>query len=156
VEAEDKGVQGNRGVKMRIDPSSEVNYRMKLCLKYLERAERFFLTKDYKECVEASQLAAENAAKAVIALRMLPSWSHDPSEELLKVAEELEGEKKEIAKKLARIAHELAPEHGIATYGKPEEGLTPWDIYDNESAYEALGKARKAVELAKRILEGEF
>ena len=29
---------------MRIDPSSELNYRIKLSLKYLERAEKFFST----------------------------------------------------------------------------------------------------------------
>jgi HEPN domain-containing protein len=130
-----------------------VDYRLKLCLRYLERAEKFLRTGDYKESAEASQLSAENAAKAVIALKRLPSWSHDPSGELLEVAEELPEEKRAMARELAEIAHELAPEHGIATYGRPVEGLTPWDIYDKERALEMLRKARRAVELARQILE---
>lgn len=138
---------------MRIDPSSEVNYRFKLCLKYLEKAEKFLHTGDYKESAEASQLSAENAAKAVVALRRLPSWSHDPSGELLEVAEELPEEEKALARELAEIAHELASEHGIATYGKPVEGLTPWGIYDEGRASEMLEKARRAAELAKQIVE---
>jgi HEPN domain-containing protein len=140
-------------VKVRIDPSSEVNYGFKLCLKYLEKAEKFLRTGDYKESAEASQLSAENAAKAVIALRRLPSWSHDPSGELLEVAEELPAEEKALARELAEIAHELASKHGIATYGKPVEGLTPWDIYDEGRASEMLEKARRAAELAKQIVE---
>jgi HEPN domain-containing protein len=58
-----------------------------------------------------------------------------------------------MARELAEIAHELAPEHGTATYGRPVEGLTPWDIYDKERALEMLRKARRAVELARQILE---
>lgn len=140
---------------MRIDPCLEANYRFKLCLKYLEKAEKFLRTGDYKESAEASQLSAENAAKAVIALRRLPSWSHDPSEELLEVAEELPEEEKALARELAEIAHELAPEHGVATYGRPAEGLTPWDVYDEERSSGLLKKARRAVELAKQIVEKE-
>jgi hypothetical protein len=60
---------------LRVDPRAEVDYRLKLCLRYLERAEKFLRTGDYKESAEASQLSAENAAKAVIALKRLPSWS---------------------------------------------------------------------------------
>ena len=138
---------------MRIDPRFEVEYGLKLCSKYLEKAEKFFRTGDYKESAEASQLSAENAAKAVIALKRLPSWSHDPSEELFEVAEELPEEERALARELAEIAHELAPEHGIATYRRPSEGLTPWDIYDEAKSLEMLEEARRAVELAKRIVE---
>ena len=107
---------------MRIDPRSEVEYRLRLCSKYLEKAEKFFRTSDYKESAEASQLSAENAAKAVIALKRLPSWSHDPSEELLEVAEELPEEERALARELAEIAHELAPEHGSPPTGGPLRG----------------------------------
>ncbi len=137
---------------MRIDPSSEVNYRMKISSEYLKRAEKFLNSEDYKESVEASQLSVENAAKAIVALKRIPSWSHDPSDELLEVADELAEEKRILARELARIAHELAPEHGVTTYGKPSEGLTPWDIYDKAKAVEALGKARRANEMARLIL----
>ena len=140
---------------MRIDLSSEINYRVRLSFEYLRKAEKFFSTEDYKESVEASQLSVENAAKAVVALKRLPSWSHDPSEELLEVAKELPEDKRAFVEELASIAHTLAPEHGITTYGRPTEGLTPWEVYDKQKAYEALEKARKAKKLMEAIINIE-
>jgi len=109
---------------LRIDPSAEAGYRARLAEEYLKRAERFLGSGDYKESVGACQLAVENAAKAVIALRRILSWSHDPSHELLELLNELP-EQRALAVRLAELAHEVAPEHGMATYGRPGEGLTP-------------------------------
>lgn len=138
---------------MRINPLREVRYRVRLSSGYLERARRFLSTGDYKESVEASQLSAENAAKAVIALYRIPSWSHDPSDELLEVAQELPKELKGRAEELAELAHQLAPEHGLTSYGRPEEGLTPWEIYDEEGASSALEKAERTHRLLREILK---
>jgi len=91
---------------LKIDPLSEVNYRYRLALEYLRRAEKFLSTSDYKESVEAAQLAVENAAKAIIALKRIPSWTHDPSDELIEVAQELPDEFKSLAEELAYLAHE--------------------------------------------------
>ncbi|MBS7655101.1 HEPN domain-containing protein [Candidatus Bathyarchaeota archaeon] len=138
---------------MKIDPTSEVNYRCKLALEYLKKAEKFLNTGDYKESVEASQLSIESAAKAIIALKRIPSWTHDPSSELIEVMHELSLEQKNFIEELAYLAHELAPEHGIATYGKPTEGITPWELYNEEKAYKALKKAKRANELVDAILK---
>ena len=138
---------------MKIDPSFEVNYRMKLAIEYFKKAKKFFESEDYKESVEASQLSVEDAAKAIIALKRLPSWSHDPSYELFEIIGEFPQELQKIIKELADIAHELAPEHGIATYGKPSEGLTPWEIYNKNKAYNTLKKAERAINIMKRVLK---
>lgn len=82
----------------------------------------------------------------------IPSWSHDASHELLDVLLMLPPDLRELAEELADIARRLAPEHGRATYGEPLRGLTPWDIYDEESAFEALSKARTAREIMETIL----
>lgn len=82
----------------------------------------------------------------------MPSWSHDPSDELLEVAQELPSECRRLAEELARLAHELAPEHGTVTYGKPAESLTPWELYDEAKAREALRKAKRANEMMELIL----
>jgi HEPN domain-containing protein len=58
------------------------------------------------------------------------------------------------AEELAEVAELLAPEHGRATYGEPARGLTPWEIYGREDAEEALGRARRALELMMVILGG--
>jgi len=102
--------------------------------------------------VASSQLAAENAAKAVVAVYRVPSWSHDPSHELREVAAQLPASLKPLAEELASVAELLALERGRATYGEPARGLTPWELYTREDAEAALRRARKAVELAKTIL----
>jgi len=86
---------------LEFNPLREVEYRARLSTGYLERAERLSGAGYYKESAESSQLSVENAAKAIIALRRVPSWSHDPSHELAEVAEELPASVRKLAKELA-------------------------------------------------------
>ena len=137
---------------MRFNPRNESSYKAKLAVRYLEEAEEAFKRRNYREVVASSQLSAENSAKAVIALFRTPSWSHDPSYELLEVLSMLPSDLRKLAEELAEITRRLAPEHGRATYGEPLRGLTPWDIYDEENASEALLSARKAKEIVEIIL----
>jgi hypothetical protein len=102
--------------------------------------------------VASSQLSAENSAKAVMTLFRTPRWSHDPSHELLEVSTTLPPDLKKLAEELADITRQLAPEHGRATYGEPFRGLTPWDLYDEKSSFEALSKAKRAKEMMNIIL----
>jgi len=138
---------------LRFDPRKEVSYRSKLAVRYLAEAEEAFKRGDYRGTVASSQLSVENSAKAVIAFFRTPSWSHDPSYELLDISPLLPSDLRNLAEELAEIAGKLAPEHGRSTYGEPLRGLTPWDIYDKESAAEALSKARRAEEIMVLILE---
>ena len=135
-----------------IDPESEVRYRVRLAEGYLREAEENFKREDFRATVAASQLAAENAAKAIIAIFRIPSWSHDPSHELREVVSQLPQSLRPLAEELAGIAQLLAPEHGRVTYGEPVRGLTPWEIYGREDAEKALQLAKKAVELMRLIL----
>jgi HEPN domain-containing protein len=135
-----------------IDPESEVRYRVRLAEGYLREAEENFKREDFRATVAASQLAAENAAKAIIAIFRIPSWSHDPSHELREVISQLPQSLRPLAEELAGIAQLLAPEHGRVTYGEPTRGLTPWEIYGREDAEKALQLAKKAVELMRLIL----
>jgi len=57
------------------------------------------------------------------------------------------------ALKLAAAARALAPERGLATYGKPQERLTPAQLYSAEKASEALRIAEEALLAAERILK---
>jgi len=138
---------------LKLNPQSQVQYRVKLATRYLKEAEEAIKRKDYRNTVASSQLCAENAAKAIIALYRIPSWSHDPSHELLEVIQHLKPELRRLAKELAEIARKLAPEHGRTTYGEPTRGLTPWDIYSEEDAIEALSMARRAWKSMKTILK---
>jgi len=112
---------------------------------YLEDAESSLRAGNFRGCVLSSQLATENAAKAVVATERAPSWGHDPSAELLEVAEELDAQHRAKATRLAEFSSQLAPEHGRATYGEPERFVTPRMLYDLEAAEKAVALAREAV-----------
>ena len=134
------------------DPIDEVNYRYKLAINYLREANEAFNRGDWRGTVANAQLAAENAAEAVIAVYRIPSWSHDPSGELESIINNLPRDLTDLARELAAIARRLAPEHGRSTYGEPERGLTPWEIYGRQDAENSLNMARRAVEIMKTVL----
>jgi len=136
----------------KINPISEIGYRLKLAERYLMEAEDAYGRGDFRGTVSSSQLAAENAAKAVIAVYRIPSWSHDPSHELREIASQIPQNLKPQLEELAEIAGLLAPEHGRAVYGEPTKGLTPWEIYTENDAKLALQRAKRAVELARILL----
>ncbi len=56
------------------------------------------------------------------------------------------------AERLAELSHLVAPEHGVSTYGRPSEGLAPWEIYGEEDARKILEMAREAYDLMRQIL----
>ena len=138
---------------MRFNPRREVEYRAQLAHEYLEDAENGLRANDFKGCVQNSQLAAENAAKAVVATRRTPSWGHDPSPELLEVARELDSQQEAKAKRLAELSSRLAPEHGRATYGEPERFVTPRMLYDLKAAEKAIAVAREAISIMNEMIE---
>ncbi len=137
---------------MKLNPKREIIYRVKLAKKFLEEAEKHFKNGMYRNAASASQLSVENAVKAVIATKRIPSWAHDPSNELLELMEYFSPYLKEKIKELALIARETAPVHSESTYGKPLEGLTPWDIFTKKRTKAILENAGKAVKLMEEIL----
>lgn len=137
---------------MSFNPLSEVRYRYRLAMEHLERAEKLFTLRDWVGVVSASQLAIENFAKAVIAVFEVPTWSHDPSNQLNSLLNGLLKNVIDEARELANLAREIAPEHGRSTYGEPSSGLVPSDIYKEKHALNALENSRKARRIAERIL----
>ncbi|MFP3485529.1 MAG: HEPN domain-containing protein [Vulcanisaeta sp.] len=71
------------------DPMDEVRYRYRLAINYLRDANEAFNRGDWRGTVANAQLSAENAAKAVIAVYRVPSWSHDPSGELQELVDRM-------------------------------------------------------------------
>jgi len=140
---------------MRFDPIHEMEFRAQLAREYLEDAENRLRSEDFRGCVQYSQLASENAAKAVVATRRTPSWGHDPSAELLQTASELQPEQAAKARRLAELSSQLAPEHGRTTYGEPERFLTLRMLYDRQAAEEAVALAREALQIMKEIISRE-
>jgi HEPN domain-containing protein len=138
----------------KLNPEGESDYRVELSRRHLQEAEDSFERDQYRRTVESSQLSAENAAKAVIALYRVPTWAHDPSKDLEEVSKNMDESFREIAMQLSKVARELAPEHGRVTYGDPVRRVTPWELYGKEEAREALRNARKAVGVMNQLMEG--
>ncbi|MEM2775853.1 MAG: HEPN domain-containing protein [Candidatus Bathyarchaeia archaeon] len=136
---------------MSFNPLSEVKYRYRLAIENLERAKKLLPLRDWVGVVASSQLAIENFAKAVIAIFEVPTWSHDPSNQLNDLINRLSNDITDNARKLANLAKEFAPEHGRSTYGEPTAGLLPSDIYTKNHALNALEKAKEAEEIVKKI-----
>lgn len=138
---------------MKLNPRNEVHYRFKLAKRYLREAEEAYSRRDYRATVSSAQLCVENSAKTIISLYRIPSWTHDPSPELRELTLQLPREVRGYVEELADIVELLAPEHGRATYGDPLRGLTPWEIYSEVEAREALQHAKKALEYTVKILK---
>jgi HEPN domain-containing protein len=71
-----------------LNSEEEAKYRISLAAGYLKRAEAAAKRKDHLAVISNSQQAVENSAKAVISCFRIPSWSHDPSNELSEVMED--------------------------------------------------------------------
>jgi len=130
----------------------KLRYGYRLALDHLERAERLFKLNDWVGAVSSSQLAIENFAKAVIAVFEVPTWSHDPSNQLENIVKKIPQRLVRGVEELALLAREIAPEHGRSTYGEPSRGLTPSDIYREHHVIESLRKARRAKEFLARFI----
>mgnify|MGYP000150217591 CR=1 FL=1 len=91
-----------------IDPAGEVAYRLSLAREHLEAALKRLKAKDWPGVVQAAQLVAENAAKAVVAHAAVPGWSHDPSSELVAITSSLPIKLRRKARLLASMARRLA------------------------------------------------
>lgn len=109
------------------------------------------LNRDWAGCVHYSQLTVENFAKAIIAIYQVPTWSHDPSNQLMSIINQLSSEVKELVIELARMSHELAAEHARSTYGEPTTGLTPSMIYNHANAVNALSMAYRARDIVIKV-----
>jgi len=107
---------------------------------------------EWAGAVHYSQLAVENYAKTLIALFEVPTWSHDPSTQLLRLLDRFPGSLRERVEELASMARDLAAEHGRSSYGEPALGLTPNEVYSEREARDALGKALRAKSIAEEAL----
>ncbi len=100
-------------------------------------------------------MAAENAGKAVIAMRGPVPKVHELHKALSRLLKNvrLSGLSKDFTA-LSEITEKLRFEEHIRTdYGDESQYRTPWEIFDRESAEEALSLARRAQDMARRIIE---
>ena len=140
---------------------SEVKTRLKDAQASLSTAQRSFPVEDHRAVIQNAQLCIELSAKAVIAYYEEPAWTHDPSEELLKILEErgeeiaeMLGNEVESLYTLAEDAGVAAPWHARSTYGaRSKDGvwLPAVDVCTKEMAEDLLERASRSYKTAVRF-----
>ena len=136
----------------------EVGYRLRLAAGFLAEARQDVVLQRWRSSVDNSQLATENAAKAVLALPGPVGRTHNPAallrEELARGV--FASAAQERVRQLADCAEQLGPEvHVQSDYGDEAGGRTPWELFAEDDARRALTIAEEAVSLAKQIIRDE-
>lgn len=136
----------------------ETDYRLRMAEGFLGEARHNIAHDLWRSCVDNSQLAAENAAKAVLSLLGPVGHTHDPGALLLTAAEEhwFPGVLDDLVVRLAECSRALGPQvHIESDYGDEASRRTPWELFDRDSAERAFRLAEESVALARRITEAE-
>ncbi len=138
-----------------MDSKEEANYRLRLSEGFVKEAEEYFNLSHWRSCVSSSQLAVENASKAVLAVTKPIVKIHNLSSLLLGLIEE-RGLDEDLANKIESLAENARvlgfEEHIRTDYGDELAHKTPWEIYSDEHAKKALSIAKDSYYLASEIL----
>jgi|SRR5215207_5839360 len=138
-----------------INGRQQAAYRLKLARGFLEEARQDAELGRWRSAVAGAQLAVENAGKAVLALAGSMGRTHNPATQLRRLIEErrLEAAHPEDLERLAELAELLGPDIHVQTdYGDEVEGRTPWELFTEADAQQALTVAEEAVSLADQIV----
>lgn len=137
-----------------VELTDDAHYRLHLATTHLAQAQQLLDIGIWVACVNYAQMAAENAAKAVLGLLGPVAATHDPG---LLIQQAL-GESRfpaalvGRAQRLAECARLLGPEvHKYVAYGDEQARRTPWDLFDEDRARELLSLAEEAVGLAREL-----
>ena len=126
-------------------------YRLRISQGFLEESRQDVLINRWRSAVDNAQLSVENSAKAVLSLVAPVGKTHNPAAQLRETLSngyfpEIISEKVE---RLAECSEQLGFDIHIQTdYGDETERLTPWDLFDEKDALEALSLAQESVDVA--------
>ncbi len=142
-----------------MNSKAESRYRLELAEGFLNEAEQDFGLSRWRSCVDNSQLAVENSGKTIIACFKPIEKSHNPARQVADLME-----REEIAQELVEHIRIIVPlleklgfeEHLKTDYGDEDTYKSPWELFKEDDAAEALGIARKCVGIAKAVYEFYF
>lgn len=139
-----------------MNASSQAAYRLRLAEGFLGETRQDVKLKRWRSAMDNSQLAVENAAKSLLSLLAPVGRTHQPALLLRQSINDGRWKSEEIASvsRLTELAELLGFDVRIQTdYGDEAEGLTPWELFDEADALQALGIAEEAVRIAKDVLK---
>jgi HEPN domain-containing protein len=141
----------------RSSAGSESEYRLSLAEGFLDEARQDLGLARWRSCVDNSQLAVENAGKAALALLGPLGRTHNPSVLLRKALEEgrFPAEVRARVERITECARLLGPDiHAQSDYGDEAAWKTPWELFSEADAGQALALADEAVRLAREVVKG--
>lgn len=139
----------------RVRITDNARYRLGLAEMYRGEAREDANLHRWRSCVDDSQLATENAAKSVQGLVGPIGRTHDPG---VLLQGELAEKRfphafEERVQRLSECAQLLGSQtHIYVAYGDEEERRTPWDMFGEEQARDALRLAEEAVGLTRELV----
>ncbi len=134
--------------------NDHARYRLELAEGFLDEARQDLGLDRFRSCVDNAQLSIENGAKAVIALFGPVGKTHEPWRELktLLAEEVIPQVFQEQVERLATLAARYGlKEHFLTDYGDEAQLLSPWRLFGQEDAVEALETAETCFALAQAI-----
>ncbi len=106
--------------------------------------------------MDNAQLTIENAAKAILALLGPVGRTHQPGPLLRQALADgrLRVVNSQKVKRIAELSELLGFDVHIQTdYGDEIGGRTPWELFDETDALEALKMAEEVIELAQSVIQ---
>ena len=130
-------------------PDERALTRITLAAGYLEEAASLYEHRFWRACVSSSQLAIENAIKAILALYGPVPNVHDPAYILERWIQQgvIPSDAADVASEIMALVSDidLTALHIQADYGDEHENIAPWDMFDEENARDILNTAKKVV-----------
>ncbi len=134
----------------------DVKYRFRIAQGFLEESRQDVALERWRSAVDNAQLAVENAAKAVLALISPVGRTHNPASLLRQALQDavFPSHHQEHVQRIAECAEMLGFDIHVRTdYGDETQRVTPWELFDETEARNALAIAEEGVELARTIVE---
>jgi HEPN domain-containing protein len=135
----------------RIGRKIPSEFWMRIAKRELKRAEDAFKKEDYPDCVFHSQQAVEKIAKALLELNRIIVRDHYVADKLRNI---LDNEK--LIKEVRWFEEDKKWEISRYPIEKAEEILMPEEIFDKETAKEALKKAKFVLSEIEKILKKKY
>ena len=137
--------------------TSPITFRFRLALGFLEEAEQDAALGRWRACVAHAQLSVENALKAIIALFAPVPRTHTPTKILstMLMKGDIPHQDQQDVQKIIGIAQTLDSNaiHAQTDYGDEFHGLTPWELFSEEDAQQALTIAQQVMEAATALIQ---
>lgn len=134
--------------------TDEARYRLRVAQGFVQEARQDLDLQRWRSCVDNSQLAVENAAKALLALSGPVGRTHNPAPLLRAALSEnrYPPALRATVERVAECAELLGPDvHIESDYGNEVSGQTPWDLFGEADARRAYALADEAVGLAAEV-----